>query len=240
MKNNTSNTKLILLHPYIQKQGSSSKLWLLAFISFFTIAFLLTLPGLDRGGSRRSQQRNGVAHSEIRIVRDMKLDGIVMFADDSNVHNMELFDEIQNLKWFGAVSIGMLVKTANADETADRKNNEEDNYLFPVQGPICNAPGMLIGWHAGKTGVHIGDRATVSPRKFEWSGFVLNSRLLWKDGGENPDWIKDIDTLDGDIDNPLGLIKDHSMMEPLGSCGRRVLVWWLRVEAHADSKFPPR
>ncbi|KAE8665945.1 putative beta-1,4-xylosyltransferase IRX14H [Hibiscus syriacus] len=169
----------------------------------------------------------------------MKLDGIVMFADDSNVHNMELFDEIQNLKWFGAVSIGMLVKTANADETADRKNNEEDNYLFPVQGPICNAPGMLIGWHAGKTGVHIGDRATVSPRKFEWSGFVLNSRLLWKDGGENPDWIKDIDTLDGDIDNPLGLIKDHSMMEPLGSCGRRVLVWWLRVEAHADSKFPP-
>lgn len=43
MKNNNSNTKLILLHPYIQKQGSSNKLWLLAFISFFTIAFLLTL-----------------------------------------------------------------------------------------------------------------------------------------------------------------------------------------------------
>ncbi|KAE8665770.1 Protein IRREGULAR XYLEM 15 [Hibiscus syriacus] len=43
MKYNTSNTKLILLHPYIQKQGSSTKLWLLAFISFFTIAFLLTL-----------------------------------------------------------------------------------------------------------------------------------------------------------------------------------------------------
>ncbi|XVF59371.1 hypothetical protein PTKIN_Ptkin07bG0270400 [Pterospermum kingtungense] len=43
MKNGNSNTKLILLHPYIQKQGSSNKLWLLAFISFFTIAFLLTL-----------------------------------------------------------------------------------------------------------------------------------------------------------------------------------------------------
>ncbi|MBA0559671.1 hypothetical protein Golob_016624 [Gossypium lobatum] len=43
MKNNNSNTKLILLHPYIQKQGSSNKLWLLAFVSFFTIAFLLTL-----------------------------------------------------------------------------------------------------------------------------------------------------------------------------------------------------
>ncbi|CAK7337715.1 unnamed protein product [Dovyalis caffra] len=41
--NNNNNTKLILLHPYIQKQGGSNRLWLLAFVSFFTIAFLLTL-----------------------------------------------------------------------------------------------------------------------------------------------------------------------------------------------------
>ncbi|KAI9391139.1 hypothetical protein POPTR_007G047000v4 [Populus trichocarpa] len=41
--NSNSNTKLILLHPYIQKQGGSNRLWLLAFVSFFTIAFLLTL-----------------------------------------------------------------------------------------------------------------------------------------------------------------------------------------------------
>ncbi|XP_062102659.1 protein IRX15-LIKE [Humulus lupulus] len=44
MKNtNNSNTKLILLHPYILKQGNSNRLWLLAIISFFTVAFLLTL-----------------------------------------------------------------------------------------------------------------------------------------------------------------------------------------------------
>ncbi|TXG59385.1 hypothetical protein EZV62_013958 [Acer yangbiense] len=43
MKNNNSNTKLILLHPYIQKQGTSSRLWLLVVVSFFTIAFLVTL-----------------------------------------------------------------------------------------------------------------------------------------------------------------------------------------------------
>ncbi|TYI50368.1 hypothetical protein E1A91_D12G097500v1 [Gossypium mustelinum] len=43
MKTSNSNTKLILLHPYIQKQGSSNRLWLLAFVSFFTIGFLLTL-----------------------------------------------------------------------------------------------------------------------------------------------------------------------------------------------------
>ncbi|CAH8335625.1 unnamed protein product [Eruca vesicaria subsp. sativa] len=38
-----TNTKLILVHPYIQKQTSTNRLWLLAFISFFTISFLLTL-----------------------------------------------------------------------------------------------------------------------------------------------------------------------------------------------------
>ncbi|KAG6767002.1 hypothetical protein POTOM_028181 [Populus tomentosa] len=41
--NSNSNTKLILLHPYIQKQGGSNRLWLLAFVSFFAIAFLVTL-----------------------------------------------------------------------------------------------------------------------------------------------------------------------------------------------------
>jgi len=40
---NNNNTKLILLHPYILKQGSSNRLWLLAFISLFTLIFLLTL-----------------------------------------------------------------------------------------------------------------------------------------------------------------------------------------------------
>ncbi|MBA0824438.1 hypothetical protein Goarm_021111, partial [Gossypium armourianum] len=117
---------------------------------------------------------------------------------------------------------------------------------MPVQGPACNVSNMLVGWHtfntlpfAGKSAVYIDDRATVLPRKLEWSGFVLNSRLLWKDG-DKPEWMKDINTLDGDIESPLDLVKDPSVVEPLGSCGRRVLLWWLRVEARADSKFPPR
>ncbi|XVE87074.1 hypothetical protein DITRI_Ditri18aG0087200 [Diplodiscus trichospermus] len=183
----------------------------------------------------------------LRIVREKKLDGIVIFADDSNMHSMELFDEIQNVKWFGAVSVGILANSANTDEIANQKKEEEENPRMPVQGPACNASNMLAGWHtfntlpfAGKSAVYIDDRATVLPRKLEWSGFVLNSRLLWKDGGDKPEWMKDIGMLEGDIESPLDLVKDPSVVEPLGSCGRQVLLWWLRVEARADSKFPPR
>ncbi|KAI3500414.1 hypothetical protein L1887_36235 [Cichorium endivia] len=45
MKNtiNNGNTKLILLHPYIQKQANPNRLWLIAIVSVFTVASLLTL-----------------------------------------------------------------------------------------------------------------------------------------------------------------------------------------------------
>ncbi|XP_065846952.1 probable beta-1,4-xylosyltransferase IRX14H [Euphorbia lathyris] len=44
---------------------------------------------------------------------------------------------------------------------------------------------------------------------------------------------------DENIEIPLSLLKDPSMVEPLESCERQVMLWWLRVEARSDSKFPP-
>ncbi|OIV92864.1 hypothetical protein TanjilG_00999 [Lupinus angustifolius] len=182
----------------------------------------------------------------LRIVRKEKLDGVVMFVDDSNMHSMELFDEIQSVKWIGAVSVGILVHSTNADEASSLIQREgKVEAMMPVQGPACNATNQLVGWHTfnslqykGRSAVYIDDRAPVLPRKFEWSGFVLNSKLLWKDGEDKPEWIMDLDALDGEIESPLSLLKSTSVVEPLGSCGRKVLLWWLRVEARSDSKFP--
>ncbi|XP_043709864.1 probable beta-1,4-xylosyltransferase IRX14H [Telopea speciosissima] len=184
----------------------------------------------------------------LRVVREQRLDGIVVFADDSNMHSMELFDEIQSVKWIGAVSVGILAHSGNPDEFSTQKQDDENSPL-PIQGPACNSSGSLVGWHtfnslpyAEKSATYIGDSATVLPRKLEWSGFVLNSRLFWKEAENKPDWVKDLDTLErdgGDLESPLSLLKDASVVEPLGSCGRKVLLWWLRVEARADSKFPP-
>ncbi|KAK8587042.1 hypothetical protein V6N13_086049 [Hibiscus sabdariffa] len=202
--------------------------------------------GMPNSWDERYKLESKMRLRALRIIREKKLNGIVMFADDSNMHSMELFDEIQNVKWFGAVSVGILANSVNTNEMVDHKE-EQENPRMPVQGPACNTSNMLAGWHvfnalpyAGKSAVHIDDRATVLPRKLDWSGFVLNSRLLWKDGGDRPKWIKDIDMLEGDIESPLDLVNDPLMVEPLGSCGRRVLLWWLRVEARIDSKFPPR
>ena len=185
-------------------------------------------------------------------MRKKKLDGVVMFVDDSNMHSMELFDEIQNVKWVGAVSVGILVHSDNVDESSSllQKQGEEDAPPMPVQGPACNSTNQLVGWHtfnalqyAGRSAVYIDDRAPVLPRKLEWSGFVLNSRLLWKDADDKPQWFRDLDALGGgneDIESPMSLLKDTSVVEPLGSCGRQVFLWWLRVEARTDSKFPAR
>lgn len=185
-------------------------------------------------------------------MREKKLDGIVVFADDSNMHSMELFDEIQNVKWIGALSIGIL---AHSSTTTDESKSstvqqvaEEENRPVPVQGPACNSSNKLVGWHTfntlpyeGKAAVYIDDRATVLPRKLEWAGFVLNSRLIWKDVEDKPEWVNDLDSLDGldDVESPLSLVKDPSVVEPLGSCGRQIMLWWLRVEARSDSRFPP-
>ena len=58
----------------------------------------------------------------------------MMFADDSNTHSMELFDEIQNVKWFGAVSVGILAHsgdTESDESSVSTTQNKEDEQNLP-------------------------------------------------------------------------------------------------------------
>ncbi|XP_022853987.1 probable beta-1,4-xylosyltransferase IRX14H [Olea europaea var. sylvestris] len=191
----------------------------------------------------------------LRFVKKKRLDGMVTFVDDSNMHSMELFDEIQSVKWVGAVSVGILALSGRSEgdlSVAQTENNgkNEKNSQMPVQGPSCNSSNHLVGWHTfnvlprvERRAMYVGERGVVLPRKLEWAGFILNSRLLWKEAEDKPQWIKDLDEVgrDGeDVESPLSLLKGASLVEPLGNCGRKVMLWWLRVEARADSKFPAR
>ena len=118
-----------------------------------------------------------------RVIRERKMDGVVVFADDSNVHSMELFDEVQKVQWMGAVSVGILAHTGAADKP-HLSEEDKQNMPLPVQGPACNSSGHLAGWHtfnslpfSGKTATVVGEAAPVLPRGLEWAGFVLNSRM---------------------------------------------------------------
>ncbi|XP_065860635.1 beta-1,4-xylosyltransferase IRX14-like [Euphorbia lathyris] len=122
----------------------------------------------------------------------------------------------------------------------------EKSTSMPVQGPACNASDNLAGWHTfdslpyeGKSAILIDDRAIVLLQQLEWAGFVLNSRLVCKEAEDKSVWMSDLDSVDENIESPLSLLKDPSMVEPLRSCGWQVMLWWLRVDARSDNKFPP-
>ncbi|KAJ3698947.1 hypothetical protein LUZ61_002652 [Rhynchospora tenuis] len=185
----------------------------------------------------------------LRVIRERNMDGIVLFADDSNVHSLDLFDEIQKVQWMGSVSVGILAHSGGPDRTL-LTEDEKLNPPIPVQGPACNSSGHLIGWHtfnsipySEKSATFVGESATVLPGKMEWSGFVFNARMIWKEAEEGrPEWVKDLDKIGEngeEIESPLALVNDASFVEPLGDCGKKVMLWWMRVEARADSKFPP-
>lgn len=180
------------------------------------------------------------------------MEGLVVFIDDSNVHSMELFDEIQSVKWVGALPIGILPHSGHTEGVTaliEADKAAPENPPLPIQGPSCNSSGALVGWHtfnalpyARNIASYVGDSGVVLPTDLEWAGFVLNARLLWKDAEDRPDWIWDLDMIEEngeETKNPLVLVKDASFVEPLGNCGKKVMLWWLRVEARADSKFPP-
>eukprot|EP00249_Psilotum_nudum_P010755 c22743_g1_i1 orf=656-2263(-) len=193
----------------------------------------------------------------LRFVRNQQLDGIVVFADDSNTYSLEFFNAVQRVNWIGSLSIGLLSHSGfpgNLKEEAELKNDalvnrenakQEARQWLPIQGPVCNSTGHLIGWYVPNTTADTvqgsANQRLYSLRMLEWSSFVLNAQLLW-DHIQKPAWIYSWDEWVLDKDSaylsPLDMVKDASFVEPLGDCGRDVLLWWLRIEARSDSKFP--
>lgn len=71
--------------------------------------------------NHHKNSRRGLG-TDSTFVREEKLDGI---ADDSNMHSMELFDEIQNVKWFGALSVLTLVMLMSYHQSLEDESTRE-------------------------------------------------------------------------------------------------------------------
>ncbi|KAJ4877632.1 hypothetical protein Rs2_42650 [Raphanus sativus] len=164
----------------------------------------------------------------MRVVREEKLDGFVVFADDSNMHSVELFDEIQSVKWFGALSVGILAHSGNADELSSvlKMNQEGKPLSMPIQGPSCDSSGKHVfdtQPYATKSGVYVDDKAAVMPSKMEWSGFVL----LWKESVDDRlVRVKDVNNLldgnEGIEDGPLSFHLEANSKFPPGWLDHKV------------------
>lgn len=171
-----------------------------------------------------------------------------MFVDESNSHRLELFDEVQNVEWVGAFSVGLLMPPQASDEGNQLLRWNSMNVrtptsgFLPVQGPACNDSGHLVGWHSESGSLAVVRQKSKMLPNFEWAGFALNSAAIL-DGVERPSWIKDFDEWvprDGRAVSLTAIASDESFIEPLGDCGRKILLWWARIEARSDSKYPQR
>ncbi len=172
---------------------------------------------------------------------------------------------VQEVNWFGVVSVGMLGHASFGEPMEygigaldEGKDEEQGSHQLSgtilrfepqVQGPVCDSMGKLVGWHTFD-GFHLEDRVFKGPDKshegrLEWAGFVLNARAVWEAGSDEPVWLDSWlnwtrSSGDKNLPDIQSILRDDKRVKLLGGCGHQVLLWWARMEAHANSSYPSK
>ncbi|URD94824.1 glycosyltransferase family 43 protein [Musa troglodytarum] len=161
----------------------------------------------DRGVNQRN--------AALEHIERHRLDGIVYFADDSNIYSLELFQHLRDIRRFGVWPVAML---------AQSKNN------VIIEGPVCNGS-QVIGWRSNeKSRRH-------SRFHVHMSGFAFNSTMLWDHERwhhSNSDAIRQVDTVEEDFQESAfieQIVEDESQMEGLPNGCSRIMNWHLHEEA---------
>ncbi|XP_043712486.1 protein IRX15-LIKE-like [Telopea speciosissima] len=96
MKNTTNNTKLLILHPSLHKQAGSHRVWILAFVTFFTFAFLLTL--INTRDSISSSSSSPVAGTNVQSRLPTTIaDALLHYATNSNTTGKMTASELKSI-----------------------------------------------------------------------------------------------------------------------------------------------
>ncbi|PHU03966.1 putative glucuronosyltransferase [Capsicum chinense] len=138
-----------------------------------------------------------------------RLDGIVYFADDSNLYYLDAFEQMRKISRFGTWVVARLA---------------ENNRKVIMQGPICNGS-HVVGWHTD-------EMAKRSQRFYaEISGFAFNSTVLWDPKRWNRSTIEPIrhlDIVNGGFQVSTFIeqvVEDESQMEGFPVHCSRIMVW---------------
>ncbi|KDP34199.1 hypothetical protein JCGZ_07770 [Jatropha curcas] len=170
----------------------------------------------------RSVHQRNVALSHIETHR---LDGIVYFADDSNIYSAELFEQMRKIRRFGTWTVAKVM-------------GQSKGFL---DGPVCNGT-RVIGWHVNES-----IRSIRRFRRFhvDMSGFAFNSTILWDPKRWHRPTIEPIRLLDTVRDGFQvstiieQVVEDESQMEGLLQDCSRVMVWHLQLES-SNPFYPPK
>ncbi|MCO5563321.1 hypothetical protein L7F22_016961 [Adiantum nelumboides] len=242
-------------------------------LSYYHLATQETMPADLR---RKEQLEIHLKLEGLRFIRNHRLDGVVIFLDESIIFDVDLFDAAQKIAWFGTFLVGLLQhselpaftqenvelarnfsiasvvgkfkNTVGSSGTSKELNTFRDNrhsisvkedpisrLSLPLDGPVCSPEGHMAGWYVS------------SPKKSrKWAAFALNSRMFWEDVSK-PSWIKSWGELFCENsslpESPLAFLRNYSYIEPLGDCGRSIMMWSMgvdSVEASVGSNFPSR
>eukprot|EP00850_Spirogloea_muscicola_P022904 SM000317S12249 [mRNA] locus=s317:97335:99749:- [translate_table: standard] len=266
----------------------------------------------------------------LRYIRAQRLEGVVVFADDSNVYTPSFFEAVQRVKAFAIASAGMLLQVGFnvGSATSSRGGGSAHGRALvqiatqpeleaPVQGVVCGANRSLLGLHVVSPWPTYA-RISFDRADMEWASYALDAGILWRTtaatrqssarrvlpheaaapGGwhyagrevaqqqqlqrrgllevalprqtshrpdaettkqrrsrryRRPPWVRDsLEWLPEQDDSRRGepsaadfdllgrVLLNESRLEVLGKCGSDVLLWWMRAEARADSKWPAR
>ncbi|CAI9290664.1 unnamed protein product [Lactuca saligna] len=149
-----------------------------------------------------------------------KLDGIVYFADDTNIYSSELFHHMRQIRRFGTWVVAEL-KTSTRVGT--------------FVGPICNGT-QVIGWHTSNV-----------MRRFhrfhaDLSGFAFNSTILWDPKRWQRLTLEPIRFLDTFQVSTLieQIVEDETQMEGIAEDCSKVFVWHLPMGSSSSSSSHPQ
>jgi hypothetical protein len=172
---------------------------------------LLPVPGLampDVRAPERPTVEDQLRDVALGYISRTAMEGVVVFADDSSVLRLALFQELQKVQWFAGFSVGMLVQGGGSEVDP------------PVQGPVCGPGGEVAGWHAADHELLKLKKSTASARRAVLSAKQGGRRMrrLLADEGYSAER--------GDENRDLGGVREHTS----GAGGRQVIQRRLQQE----------
>ncbi|KAH7432927.1 hypothetical protein KP509_07G046300 [Ceratopteris richardii] len=177
--------------------------------------------------SPNSTSKAGLWTEGLRYIHVHRIEGIVMFADENMVYNLNFFNDARKVKLMGAFwtssssfpgiqgGYSTNCEDAHGLRTLISSLTNSSSNLSQSHGPCSSSFPGVCGYSFTSNLENI-----ALLRSMKWSDFVLDASLLW--GDDNISRVKNLRELFAGnqtmLQNPLDLIMNVSQIEPLGRC----------------------